>query len=55
LDFAGDWLTFSGKARSRETKAMTSEVFFWYVFPLIVAAAAFGWLWYDKHYNDHYR
>ncbi len=33
---------------------MTSEVFFWYVFPLNVAAIGFGWLWYDKHYNSHY-
>ena len=23
---------------------MTVEIFFWYVFPLIVGAAAFGWI-----------
>ncbi len=34
---------------------MTSEVFFWYVFPLIGAAIAFGWVWYDRRYNDHSR
>lgn len=28
---------------------MTFDVFFWYVFPLIVAAAAFGWIAYDKY------
>ncbi len=32
---------------------MTSAEFFWYVFPLIMAAAVFGWLWYDKHINGH--
>ncbi len=32
---------------------MTSAEFFWYVFPLIMAAAVFGWLWYDKHFNGH--
>lgn len=27
---------------------MNGEIFFWYVFPLIVAAAAFGWVLYDR-------
>ena len=30
---------------------MTFDVFFWYVFPLIVAAGAFGWVAYDRHVN----
>ena len=27
---------------------MSADIFFWYVFPLIVAALAFGWILYDK-------
>ncbi|WP_188820612.1 hypothetical protein [Brucella endophytica] len=38
--------------QSGEIEAMTSAVFFWYVFPLIVAAAGLCWLWYDKRYNS---
>lgn len=32
---------------------MTFDVFFWYIFPLIVAGAAFGWIAYDRHANRH--
>jgi hypothetical protein len=34
---------------------MTANIFFWYVFPLIVAAGAFGWIAYDRHNsrNNH--
>lgn len=28
---------------------MTSDIFFWYVLPWIVAAGAFGWIAYDRH------
>lgn len=28
---------------------MSFDIFLWYVFPLIVAALAFGWILYDKH------
>jgi len=55
LDFASDRITSYGKTRFREIEAMTSGVFFWYIFPLIVAAAGLGWLWYDKRFNNHYR
>lgn len=27
---------------------MTFEILFWYVFPLIVGAGAFGWIAYDR-------
>jgi hypothetical protein len=27
---------------------MTVDVFFWYVLPFIIAAAAFGWVAYDR-------
>lgn len=32
---------------------MTFAVFFWYVFPWIVAAVGLAWLWYDKHYGSN--
>jgi hypothetical protein len=32
---------------------MTFEIFFWYVFPLIVGAAAFGWIAYDRRKDHH--
>lgn len=28
---------------------MTFDIFFWYVFPWIVAMAAFGWIAYDRY------
>lgn len=28
---------------------MSEGFFFWYVFPLLVAAGAFGWLAYDRY------
>lgn len=30
---------------------MTVGVFFWYVLPFVIAAAAFGWLAYDRGRN----
>lgn len=44
------------ETRSQELAAMTFDVFFWYVFPLIVAVGAFGWIAYDRHFsrNDHH-
>jgi hypothetical protein len=27
---------------------MTVDIFFWYVLPLAIAAAAFGWVAYDR-------
>lgn len=33
---------------------MTHDVFFWYVFPLIVAAGAFGWIAYDRFRNRNH-
>jgi len=33
---------------------MTFDVFFWYVFPLIVAAGAFGWIAYDRYVSHGY-
>jgi hypothetical protein len=27
---------------------MTVEVFFWYILPLAIAAAAFGWIAFDR-------
>lgn len=34
---------------------MTSDVFFWYVFPWLAAVAAFGWIAYDRYTSkrDH--
>lgn len=37
---------------------MSHAVFFWYVFPALVAAGVFGWLLYDKSKRqprDHLR
>jgi len=28
---------------------MTFDLFFWYVFPLLVGAGAFGWIAYDRY------
>jgi hypothetical protein len=30
---------------------MTVEVFFWYILPLAIAAAAFGWIAFDRSRN----
>jgi len=35
---------------------MSADVFFWYVLPFLLAAAAFGWVFYDRSKNpgrDH--
>jgi hypothetical protein len=34
---------------------MTSQEFFWYVFPLIVSAVGGAWLIYDYYKNPHNR
>lgn len=34
---------------------MTFEIFFWYVFPLILGAAVFGWIAYDRRKDHHPR
>lgn len=34
---------------------MTGEVFFWYVLPYLLAAAAFGWLLYDRRHKNNHR
>ncbi len=31
---------------------MTYDVFFWYVFPALIAAGAVGWVLYDRHAKD---
>lgn len=30
---------------------MSFDIFFWYVFPWLVALGVFGWLAYDKHFS----
>ena len=42
------WPTFRREARSRKVAAMTVEIFFWYILPLGIAAASFGWIVYDR-------
>ncbi|MET3612193.1 hypothetical protein ABID16_000498 [Rhizobium aquaticum] len=32
---------------------MTPDIFFWYVFPLLVAIGGFAWLVYDSRKNKH--
>lgn len=49
LAFGRYFPTFKCETRSQDLAAMTFDVFFWYVFPLIVAAGAFGWIAYDHH------
>lgn len=34
---------------------MTSQEFFWYVFPWIVTVAGGAWLVYDHYKNPHHR
>ncbi len=30
---------------------MTSQIFMWWVFPLLVAVGGLGWIWYETRYN----
>jgi hypothetical protein len=41
--------TFGSETPSREAEAVSEAFFFWYVFPLLVAAGIFGWLAYDRY------
>jgi hypothetical protein len=34
---------------SEKAQIMTPSIFFWYVLPFIIAAAAFGWMAYDYY------
>jgi hypothetical protein len=34
---------------------MTQQIFFWYVFPLVVSGLGFGWLIYDSYRNPRHR
>lgn len=40
-----------GQGKCSEGSSMTPDIFFWYIFPLIVAVLGFGWVIYDTRKN----
>ena len=40
------WTAFGGETRPWKAEAIIIEVFFWYIPPLAIATAAFGWVAY---------
>lgn len=34
---------------------MTTQIFMWYVFPILVGLACFGWIGYDKYIKNRSR